>query len=94
MNDPFRIFNLNDFKKWINESKEDHQDNIIGSSVESKVSMKKLNEVCEVTEGSSKKVLKEFFLNGGTVLSKNENTLLIENKKGKFEAHKMYIKIC
>lgn len=94
MKDPFGIFNLSEFKKWVDESNDKKPiDNFIGSLVESKISFKKLLDVSETIEGNSKKVLKEFVLNGGNVIDKNENTLLIENKKGKFELHKMYIKI-
>lgn len=93
MKDPFRIFNLNEFKKWMEESKNNEsKDGLVGSRVESKVSTKKLMEVCEVLEGDEKKVLKEFHLNGGTVLEKKENILLIKNKKGLFETHRVYIK--
>ena len=93
MKDPFGIFNFNDFKKWMNEKNENHsQDNLIGLQVGSKISTKKLLNVCEVVKGDSKKVLKEFYENGGTILNKDKNILTIENKKGKFEIHKMYIK--
>jgi len=94
MKDPFSIFNLNDFKKWVNDSKEDClNNNFVGLQVEAKTSIKKLTDVCEVLSGDLKKVLKEFHLNGGTVISENGNNLLIENKKGKFEIHKAYINI-
>ena len=94
MKDPFGVFNLSEFKKWVDESNDKKSiDNFIGSLVESKISFKKLLDVGETIEVNSKKVLKEFILNGGNVIGKNENTLLIENKKGKFELHKMYIKI-
>jgi hypothetical protein len=94
MKDPFEIFNLNNFKKWVNESKENEFENkFVGFQVESKISTKKLLDVCEVVEGNSKKVIKEFHSSGGTVIAENNNMLLIENKKGKFELHKMYIRV-
>lgn len=92
MKDPFKIFDLNDFKKWMNQP-HDQKKEFIGIQVESKVSTKKLLDVCDVIEGNDKKVIKEFNLNGGTVLSNNGNSFIIENKKGKFEIHKMYLKL-
>jgi hypothetical protein len=94
MKDPFKVFNLNEFKKWMDKSNEDQsQEDMVGQQVVSKINFKKLMDVCEVTEGEERKVLKEFCLNGGTVLNKNNNLLSIENKKGKFEVHKMYVKL-
>jgi len=92
--DPFSLFNLNEFKKWMSESPDQNNHNdIIGKQIESKISFKKLLMTTEVIEGEDKKVLKEFHTNGGYVIEKNGNILTIETTKGKIETHKMYVRI-
>lgn len=91
--DPFNLFDVNEFKKWMKNSQK--EDSSVGMSVESKVSVKKLLHVSEFyDEENKKKIAHEFLSNGGVILEEIDGkTLKIETKKGIIEIHKIYTKL-
>lgn len=92
MKDPFKIFNVNEFKKWMEDSPEESSEkNIIGLSVSSKVPFKKLKFVCESFK--SKKALEYFYKEGGIVKEEEDNILTIETDRGEIQINKLYVVI-
>jgi hypothetical protein len=90
---PFSIFNVNEFKKWISENGDKEEVNLTGLHVESKFNNKKMSSVIDVLNGEENKVIKEFCSYGGVVKEVIGNNLIIKTKKGTFEVHKMYVEI-
>lgn len=92
--DPFNLFDVNEFKKWMKNSHKE-ENSLVGMNVESKVSVKKLLCVSEFyDEENKKKIAHDFSSNGGIILEENDGkTLKIETKKGIIEIHKMYTKL-
>ena len=88
--DPFSIFNVNEFKKWMESSTHDRTDkSLIGVGVGSKVSFKKLKVVAEVLD--NERAIIEFHKNGGTILEEDEESVIIKTIKGSLKIQKSYI---
>lgn len=88
----FGMFNLNDFKKWMDHQQDCKTKNIVGIKVESKITYKKLLSRIEAQEGEIEEVAKDFKKNGGTITEVNGHNILIEVDSGNFIIHKMHIK--
>lgn len=74
-----------DFKKWLKEQNELHEANkLIGSFVNTKLSLKHFCEVADVIDGNVMRVGKIFLKNGGVVEQIVENQALIKCGKNKF----------
>lgn len=91
-NDPFEPFNLNDFKKWM-ENQDDSRPRRgkIGTLVESKISVKKLMHKIDLQNGELEDVIKEFYDNGGIISEVNGNHFLIETTNGSFFIHRCFV---
>jgi len=89
--DPFSIFNVNEFEKWMQDSTPPKLESTIGATVTSKVSFKKLRVVSEALD--NEKAIIEFHRNGGTILEEDKDMLTIKTKKGSFKVSKSYINI-
>jgi hypothetical protein len=88
--DTFNIFNLNEFKKWMESSTQDKSgESLIGVSVGSKVSFKKLKNVSEALD--NERAIIEFHKNGGTILEAEEDIVTIKTTKGCLKLDKSYI---
>lgn len=93
-NNPFNQnnFNLNNFKKWMqNENYKHPKKSLIGSIVESKISSKRLISRIETQKGELEEVVKDFKKNGGVVLEEDGYTILVEVSTGIFLIHKAYL---
>lgn len=90
--DPFSIFNVNEFKKWMENSnttdKVDSNQSLIGLNVTSKVSFKKLKSVSEILD--NERAVMEFHKNGGVILEEEEKLLTIKTDKGSIKLHRSY----
>jgi translation initiation factor 1 (eIF-1/SUI1) len=90
--DPFGPFDLNDFKKWMEHQHDAKaKPNMVGIQVEPKIPYKKLISRMDVQEGDLEEVAKEFKKNGGTITEVNGHHFLVENEKGNFFIHRMYV---
>jgi len=88
----FTEFNLSDFKKWMNNQKENSEKpNLVGTNVESKVSLKKLIDHMK-TEHSHEEIAQDFIDNGGLISAVKGHKFLIEVEAGDFLLHRMYVK--
>lgn len=90
--DPFGIFNLADFKKWIKKQENVPNNSIIGLTVESKINKKRLSSEIEVQDGETKDIIKDFYENGGTVTDVDGNIFLIEVDSGTFLIDKTFVR--
>lgn len=89
--DPFDLFNFADFKKWIKNQDDSPNKIIIGLTVESKISTKKLLSKIECQDGDIEEVTKDFKKNGGIINEVNGHIFLIEVASGTFLVHRMYV---
>ena len=92
-----RFFNLDDFKKWINEQKfKDKSDEkiskLIGLQVESKLKQKRLAKHIESHEGDLDDITIEFCEYGGCILEVNNHSFLIEVDSGTFNIPRCFVK--
>jgi hypothetical protein len=86
-------FSLNDFKKWMeNQNTEEKTNDIVGMSVESKISMKKLLEKIEPESGDLYEVAKDFRRQGGRVAEMDGSSLLIEVNSGSFIISRLFVR--
>lgn len=93
-----RNFNLDDFKKWIDEQEEsDHSlkksDYSEGDIVKAIVPFKKLVNRINEESGNRKSICKDFYTNGGTVVSFDRKNLIIEVDSGTFSINKLYVEL-
>jgi hypothetical protein len=94
-------FSLFGFKKWISEQKDlseffdvdDVDSGIIGESINSRVSPKKLMIKSKPGEGELEDLVEEFANDGGIVLESNEKYFLVEVSSGNFYVPKFYVKL-
>ena len=85
-------FNINCFRKWMKKERDNLPNkSLIGSLVESKISLKRLITRMETQEGDLEEVAKDFHKNGGTIIEENGYNLLIEVSTGNFLIHKTYL---
>lgn len=91
-NDPFSIFNVNEFKKWMESSNStdnvESNKSMVGLNVTSKVSFKKLKSVSEALD--NERAIMEFHKNGGTILEEEDKLLTIKTNKGSIKLHRSY----
>lgn len=90
--DPFEIFNLADFKKWIKKQEDVSNNTIVGLTVESKISKKRLSSEIEVQDGETEDIIKDFYENGGTINDVDGNIFLIEVNSGTFLIDRTFVK--
>lgn len=89
---PFSIFNVNEFKKWMDSSTQNESgESLIGVSVGSKISFKKLKAMSEAID--NERAVLEFHKNGGIILEENEDILTIKTSKGSLKLSKIHIVI-
>lgn len=87
-----RKFSLDDFKKWMESQKDDHEEpkqprkvsELIGIQVESKVSERKLIAKMVVEDGEPDDIALDFINEGGTIVDVNGRNFLIEVESGTF----------
>ena len=72
---------LNDFKKWMEDSS---TGNVEGKRVNATMSPKKLLQVAEADQGDLYESVRQFYRNGGTVLSQDGDYLLVDAGTGTF----------
>ena len=90
--DPFGSFNLSDFKKWIkNHSDNKEKESVIGTKVESKISLANLLQRIQ-TDEIEQEIAEDFKENGGTIMETHGHEFLIEVNSGSFIIHRMYVK--
>lgn len=82
-----RNFNINEFKKWIEEKNEDH----FVEKVFPKISIKKIKNLIE--NEVSKKTILNFYKNGGEVINENNKVLTIKVEKDFLFLNKKYVKL-
>jgi fumarate hydratase class II len=89
---------LEDFKKWMDSQQQSTHsfsrpnDNLIGTMVESKVSMKKFASKMNMESGDIDKVISEFSESGGKIADIEDKNFLIETTSGSFIIHKYYVR--
>lgn len=93
-----RNFNLDDFKKWIDEQEESDSslrknEYSEGDIVKSTIPFKKLVNRINEESGNRKSICKEFYMNGGTVVSFDSKNLIIEVDSGSFAINKLYVEL-
>lgn len=90
-----RNFNLDDFKKWIDEQDDSpkESDYSQGDLVKPNIPFKKLVNRISEEDGNRKSICKEFYTDGGTVSSSDGNSLIIEVESGTFSINKIYVKL-
>lgn len=92
-------FSLNDFKKWMasqtdkpTRKSRDHAE-MVGSMVESKISVKRLMNKMIIDEGEARELAEDFKNYGGIVLdSDKDDNILIEVDSGTFTLPKFFVK--
>lgn len=82
-------FSLDNFKKWIDEQEVQKENEIARSTI----GIKKLISKIDIEDGDVKEVCKDFFENGGKIISKENKKYLIEVSTGTFYLHKLYLEI-
>jgi len=87
--DPFKIFNVNEFKRWMESSEPSSPSKLLGLSAVPKVTFKKLKEISEVLD--NEKAIMEFHKNGGVVLEEENDLLMIRTKKGCLKIDKLHV---
>ena len=85
-------FSLNDFKKWMANQNEDKTPDIIGMTVESRISIKKLIDKIEPESGDLYEVAKDFKRHGGCVAEMDGSSLLIEVNAGSFIISRLFVR--
>lgn len=76
------VLSLNDFKKWMEDAPS--TGNVEGKRVNSTMSPKKLLQVAEADQGDLYESVRQFYRNGGTVLSQDGDYLLVDAGSGTF----------
>ncbi len=76
-------FSLSDFKKWM-EQTDSVNGNVEGKRVRAGMSPKKLLQVAEADQGDLYESVRQFYRNGGTVLSQDGDFLLVDAGTGTF----------
>lgn len=89
-----RFFSIEEFKKWMENHKDsaprfvrpskDKEDEFVGLSVESKISVHRLAEKIEPSEGSLHILARDFRREGGIVREVDGHNFLIEVSSGSF----------
>lgn len=103
MNDSYNehepSFSLNDFKKWMASQtdkpsrKSRNHAEIVGTMIESKISVKRLISKMIVDEGDTRELAEEFKEHGGVILdSDKDENLLIEVDSGTFSLPKFFVR--
>lgn len=95
MNEFYQL-NPDNFKKWIKSQKDDFhttikKSSILGSTAETKLSLKRIIENINIESGKRNKVAKDFCENGGTVRDILNEEYLIEVQSGFFYINKKYV---
>lgn len=92
-------FSLNDFKKWMSSQtdkptrKSRSHTELVGTMIESKLSVKRLMGKMIVDEGDTKELAEDFKAHGGIVVdSDKDENLLIEVDSGTFMLPKFFVK--
>lgn len=91
-------FSLDDFKKWMKEHSDEHalnrpHNSLIGTYVESKVSLKKLmSKIVAEQEIDKRKLAEDFINSGGTITEIEEKNFVIEVSCGSFSVHRYYVR--
>jgi len=88
-------FSLSDFKKWMEsqQNQEAPKPNLVGTTVESKVSVRKLVARME-SEDDLEELARDFKKNGGIIAEVDGHRLMIECDSGTFTIHRTYVKRC
>jgi len=90
--DPFKIFNVNEFKKWMESSSgETKEESMMGRSVSSNISFKRLKLVSEILD--CEKALVEFHKKGGIVIEEEGKQVTIKTRKGCLKIERSYTSI-
>ena len=83
-------FRPDDFKKWVEQHQQQFDAKlskkaiVVGTIVESKISIKKLASSIDIQEGEVKPISKDFIRHGGVVKQVDGNDILVEVKEGTF----------
>lgn len=89
-------FSFSDFKKWISEQKDKPKkvtEDIVGSKIESKVSLNRLVKKIEENEGDKEELATDFSNNGGIVVDEDaDHNLLVEVDSGSFLIPRFFVK--
>jgi len=92
-------FSFDDFRKWMkdqNDQGDSHikrpKKSLIGTIIESKVSLKKLISKMDLDEGDSYEVACDFHENGGTIVQVDGKNFLIEVDSGLFYIRRVYVR--
>lgn len=93
----FSYLNADDFKRWIKS----HQDfdstisqkSIVGLTVETKISTKRLLRHMTVENGNPHKMAKEFSENGGVIKEVIEEDYIVQVDSGTFQINRKYVVI-
>lgn len=87
----FGFLNADDFKRWIKKNHNEEavkETNLIGTTVESKYSGKKIAKNMTLETGSAGKVIREFVQFGGVIKEIDGSEYLIEVESGSFFTNK------
>jgi len=90
------FLNLNDFKKWMRTQEEKpikmSIPDLSGMAVESKVSVRRLEEEINPAEGTAEELAKDFRENGGIILKMEGKEFLIEVESGSFYVQRKFVR--
>jgi hypothetical protein len=81
---------LNDFKKWMEQDASTR--NVEGKRVNSTLSPKKLLQVAEADQGDLYESVRQFYRNGGTVLSQDGDYILVDAGTGTFYVNRRAVR--
>jgi hypothetical protein len=89
------FINPDNFKKWMKLQNDEFshklENTVIGSTAETKLSLKRIAKNITIEYGKANKIAKEFIENGGTVKEIIGEEYLIEVKSGAFFVNKRYV---
>ena len=88
-------FNIDNFKKWMNNHPQSEQEtgSVVGVEVQARFGAKKTMRNMTVESGKVGRVIREFMSSGGTIKSVDENYYLVEVASGSFTINKKMVVI-
>tara|TARA_Y100000034_G_scaffold3535_1_gene4280 strand:- start:7202 stop:7489 length:288 start_codon:yes stop_codon:yes gene_type:complete len=89
-------FSLYDFKKWMDNQKDEQsprpRSKFIGTWVESKLRAKKLVIKIDAQEGEPKDLVEDFMESGGRIIDVDGLSFLVEVESGNFYVPRLFVK--
>ena len=86
-------FNVDAFKKWINNHEESENVSMEGTEVQARYGAKKMMRHMSVESGRAGRVIREFMADGGVIKKASGNEYLVEVASGSFTIDKKFVSI-